>query len=269
MKCLPVALSLMAVLIASAAEPASKPETTKPTQQEEVLKNSSVIELQELGLGETVIVEKIQASKCDFDVSINGLKQLKASKVPDAVIKAMLTANAYVKKNGDSASEVAGDPNDPTSPHESGIWLSEEKANKAKMTKLEPSVYSQAKTGGGMFMGYGATMKSRATIRSAHAEIETTNRRPVFYFYFEKTQSGLSDTRNSATSPNEFLLSQFEVSEKNNHRSLVLGEMNAFTGGKSGADSKSVRSFSFEKRFFRERRGIFHRGQLKAAAVRG
>ena len=96
-------------------------------------------------------------------------------------------------------------------------------------------------------MQFGATLKTRALISSAHAETETTNRRPTFYFYFEKTESGLGDTRNSATSPNEFILAQFEVREKDNQRSLVMGQLNAYSGGQSGAESKSVRSISFDK----------------------
>ena len=44
-----------------------------------MLTNATIIELKELGLGENVVIEKIKASRCNFDVSINGLKQLKAA----------------------------------------------------------------------------------------------------------------------------------------------------------------------------------------------
>jgi hypothetical protein len=237
----------MPALFAPADEPSSKPTPAKPPQQDEVLNNAAVIELKGLGLGESLIVDKIKTSRCDFDVSINGLKQLKAAAVPDAVISAMLAAKPGGPANGAVAIEPPADPDDPKSPHEAGIWLCIDDSGKTKMKKLEPSVYSQAKTGAGLFMQFGATMKSRAVIRSAHAETETTNRRPAFYFYFEKAESGLGDTRNSATSPNEFILAQFEVKQKDNQRSLVMGQLNAYSGGQSGADSKSVRSISFDK----------------------
>lgn len=242
-----VALSLMAALFAPADEPSSKPTPAKPAQQEEVLNNAAVIELKGLGLGESLIVDKIKTSRCDFDVSINGLKQLKAAAVPDAVISAMLAAKPGGAANGAVAIEPPADPDDPKSPHEAGIWLCEQVPGKTKMTKLEPSVYSQAKTGVAIFASFGQSVKSRAVLGSAHAEIQVTNRQPVFYFYFEKTQSGLSDTSRSATSPNEYILAQFEVKEKDNQRSLVMGQMNAYSGGQSGADSKSVRSIGFEK----------------------
>jgi hypothetical protein len=115
------------------------------------------------------------------------------------------------------------------------------------MKKLEPSVYSQTKTGSAIFMQFGATMKSKAVIGGAHSETQTTNRQPSFYFYFEKTESGLGETRSSATSPNEYILAQFEVKENDNQRSLVMGQLNAYSGGQSGADGKSVRSISFDK----------------------
>src|ERR1700679_1638030 len=44
---------------------------------DEKLTNASILELQGLNLGDGVIIEKIKASKCDFDTSIAALKQLK------------------------------------------------------------------------------------------------------------------------------------------------------------------------------------------------
>lgn len=46
--------SLMAALFASADEPASKPIPAKPTQQQKVLNNATIIDLKGLGLGENV-----------------------------------------------------------------------------------------------------------------------------------------------------------------------------------------------------------------------
>jgi hypothetical protein len=203
----------------------------------------------QLKLGDSVIVEKIKTSQCDFDTSIAGLKQLKAAGVSDAVLAAMLAAKSG---NGNSPSVIAiaapsSDPNNPASPHDAGIWLYDESAGKPKMAQLEPSVYSQGRSGSMMFMGWGATVKQEAVIRSAHAEMFTTNRQPIFYFYFEHTEAGLSDSH-GATSPNEYILAQFEVKEgKDNQRRLVIGSMNAYSGGTSGAEAQSVRSFSFEK----------------------
>jgi len=242
------ALALAAAPLALAAEqaPIASPSTTTPSGQGEVLNNASIIELQKLGLGEGVILQKIKGSRCAFDVSVDGLKQLKAAAVPDSVIGAMLSANSASTGNA-APPEPPVDANNPQSPHEAGIWLYEEPSAKPKMTQLEPSVYSQTKTGSGMLSQFGVTQKRLAVIRSAHAEIETANRRPTFYFYFERTQAGLSDARNSATSPNEYVLAQFEVIEKDNQRRLLMGQMNAYSGSVTGPEDRAVRSFGFQK----------------------
>lgn len=223
---------------------ASPAQTAQSSQQEEVLKNGTIIVLKDLGLGESIIVEKIKSSRCDFDVSLNGLKQLKTAGVPDGVISAMLSAKSAAKGRGEAV-QVA-DPNDPNSPHEPGIWLLEEVDGKPKMTQLEPSVYTQSKSGVGFFIQFGETVKNRAVMRSAHSEIVTTNRQPTFYFYFERTQSGLSDSH-GATSPNEYVLAQFEVVEKDNQRRLVMSSLNAYSGGQHGTESRAIRSFTFQK----------------------
>ena len=55
------------------------------------LSNDDVIQMVSLGLADDVIIEKIRsATKTDFDTSIDGLKTLKAAKVSDTVLKAMI-----------------------------------------------------------------------------------------------------------------------------------------------------------------------------------
>lgn len=210
-----------------------------PSSREEALDNAGVISLKQLGLGDSVLIEKIKTSRCNFDVGLQGLKQLKTGGLSDAVIAAVLAAE-------NNSTSGPSDPNDPRSPHESGIWLYGEATGKPSMTQLEPSVYSQSRSGSMIFMGYGATAKQRAVLRGAHAQMVTTNRDPVFYFYFENTQSGLGGN-NGATTPNEYILAQFEVKTKEDQRRLVIGSLNAYSGGSSGTEEKSVRSFSFEK----------------------
>lgn len=72
---------------------ASVPETIFAAESAEELSNASVVELKQLGLGDNLIIEKINASKCNFDLTINGLKDLKTRNVPDSVISAMLAAS--------------------------------------------------------------------------------------------------------------------------------------------------------------------------------
>src|SRR5678815_3023093 len=88
---------------------------------EEVLNNASIIELQGLNLGDNVILEKIRTSKCDFDTSINGLKQLKAAKISDAVIQAMVASKSpAAPAMGSTMIAARGDLNNPLAPHPAG-----------------------------------------------------------------------------------------------------------------------------------------------------
>jgi hypothetical protein len=61
---------------------------------QEVLTNDSVISMVKAGLPESVIISKISSSPKKFDTSTDGLIKLKAAKVPDKVIEAMVTGGA-------------------------------------------------------------------------------------------------------------------------------------------------------------------------------
>jgi hypothetical protein len=247
-----IAIGCLTTSLASADDTNSTISAAQPAQTDEVLKNDTVIQLKKLGLGESVIVEKIKTSKCEFDVSMTGLTQLKAADVSDNVISAMISAHSAAKGNSGVAAPVAAaaaDPNDPKSPHDAGIYYYQEIDGKPKMTELEPTVYTQVKSGVGIFMAYGQTVNSKAVLHPAHAMLQCANRRPVFYFYFENTQSGLGETRNIATSPNEFVLAQFEVKDKDKDkfRTLIVGQINAYSGTQSGPKDQSVRPLQSEK----------------------
>jgi hypothetical protein len=214
---------------------------------DETLNNDLVIELVKLGLGESLVIDKINASKCNFDVSISGIKALKSANVPDSVISAMLSASKGAASSQAAASQTAdvADPDDPKTPRDAGIYYFQEADGKAKLTKLEPSVYTQQKTGKAIFERFGQSVKQRALINSANAMLRASDARPVFYFYFENTKSGLGETMNAATSPNEFVLAQFE--RRDNQRSLIVGLDNAYTGSEIGPEAKAIRPFDFEK----------------------
>lgn len=58
--------------------------------KKEVLTNATVIEMGKLGFSETVIIEKIRQSEHNFDTSLDGLKQLKAANISNAIIVVMI-----------------------------------------------------------------------------------------------------------------------------------------------------------------------------------
>lgn len=59
----------------------------------EVLTNQTIVQLVLAKLPRDVILAKIQSSKTDFDVTVSGLAQLEANKVPVEVMKAMMSSN--------------------------------------------------------------------------------------------------------------------------------------------------------------------------------
>lgn len=64
---------------------------TRPT---DVLNNEDVIRLTQAGLGRKLLTQKIQAGSTRFNVSTDGMIQLKVAKVPEAIIKIMMTPGA-------------------------------------------------------------------------------------------------------------------------------------------------------------------------------
>lgn len=230
---------------------------TKP----ETLTNAKIIELIRLGLSEDIIIEKIRQSECKCDTSTNGLAKLKAAKVSDEIIMAMLNGysdsttenpgssygNADVQSNtatiSSAESKALGKIAEP------GIYLFEND----EMKQIEPSIFSGSKMNPLMStLTYGVKKtKYKAKVRGKSANLQTSDSSPIFYFVFnpEYKRSGATMAGlfwgMPATSPAEFLLVEMQV--KDNSRRAVLGEFGVWTGVSMGARDKDVREYSFEK----------------------
>jgi len=213
------------------------------------LTNADVQKMVEAKLADPIIIAKIHASTCNFDTSTDALLKLKAAGISDAVIEAMVEATG-ANRSDPTAKPAEPDPNDPKSPHDAGIyWRPKEKRDK-QMVALEPSVYSQGKSGG-MFtsaMTYGiAKAKWKAVVRGDRSNLRTSESTPEFWFYFEEKSHGLSQSAGyftAASSPNEFILAKMEQKDKD--RELIVSEFGAFRAS-AGTRSKDVMDFDFEK----------------------
>lgn len=64
--------------------------TSATIQAQEVLTNQSVIAMSQAKVSRNLIVEKINISRCQFDMTTSGLLSLKSVDVPESVIEAML-----------------------------------------------------------------------------------------------------------------------------------------------------------------------------------
>jgi hypothetical protein len=217
------------------------------------LTNHDINEMVSLGLSDDVVIDKIHAAEAtDFDTSIEGLKSLKAAKVSDTIIRAMINPHTTTAGNPGSAADqkepAKVDPNDPNSLHDPGIYMYAKTRDGTKMLMLEPTVYSQGKSGG-VFksaMTYGiAKMKWKAVVEGPHANLKSSDSGMVFYFYFEDASAGLGHASfGGTTTPNEFTLLKFD--EKNDSRETVVMSANAF-GASTGTDEKANVHFSFTK----------------------
>ena len=216
----------------------------------EVLTNDHVVTMVKAGLPPGIVINKIRASKTNFNTSTDELIRLKNSRVPDDIINAMVEASnsASVATSRTGAGDVTKtDPNDPLATHEAGIYLYEESRGEKVMTQLEPSISKQTKSGGFFTSAvtYGiAKIKFKAALAGAHASLQIATPHPVFYFYFEVKSAGLSASSYYATNPNEFVLVQFNA--KSNGREVTVSQANVF-GSQSGAMDKSSRGFNYEK----------------------
>ncbi len=216
------------------------------------LTNQDVLDMVSLGLGEDVILEKIRtAPQTDFDTSIAGLTALKQAKVSDGVIRAMINPHPAAVSSTPSTGPTTPkntNPDDPASAHDPGIYMYAAAKDGTHLVILEPTVYSQGKSGG-VFksaMTYGiAKMKWKAVVRGAHANVRSSDGKMAFYFYFEESNAGLSHASfGGTTTPNEFTLLKFD--EKKDSRETIVMQANAF-GASSGTDEKANTGFDFTK----------------------
>ena len=78
---------LITVLIATAGSFAAT------AQSNETVTNKTVIQLCKAGIGKSIIIAKIENSTCNFDLSTNGLVELKKGAVPDDIVTEMIAKN--------------------------------------------------------------------------------------------------------------------------------------------------------------------------------
>ena len=232
----------------STAAPVSPAPIAPASAFPERLDNATVIALVKAGLGPEAVIAKINASRGSFDTSTNSLIRLKQAGVPDSVIAAMLQrSQSPVVVNA-----VADNTNpNPLVAHAPGIYLLDRRAA-GRMFRIDPTVSNQVKTSGllGYAFSYGlASMKMKTVIPNPAARAQTTDRRPVFYFYFDQSSplAAMSQFGSSfglaASSPNEFSLVRFD--QKRNHREATVGSFN-IGGMKSGVSDKARVPFSYE-----------------------
>jgi hypothetical protein len=220
-----------------------------PAFASETLTNDNVVTLVGSGIGDEAVIAKIKASAVKFDLSTDQLIALKGKGVSGPVLAAMLSASTPVVKSA----ALSMDSPDPMVPHPAGVYLLSQEPSAARMTRIDATVTSQAKTGG--IFGYAltggiASMSIKAAIQNDSARTKATSKRPVFYFFFDEsnpeTRQNMSWSSGSAaviTSPNEFTL--VKLNPKKGRREARVGSMN-IAGAKTGVMDSDRINFDIE-----------------------
>lgn len=220
--------------------------------QDEVMTNDEVISLVKAGLSKQIIINKIRTSKSNFDLSTDSLIKLKQSGVDDDIVNAMLEVKSgktmtTTNTTTTGATTSNGDPNDPMSAHDFGIYLFEDRDGNRKMTQLLPNVSAQNRTGGGFTaavtpFGLGKT-KTKANLPGTTATLQVQMTRPVFYFYLDTKSGGLNTSSGIPSNPNEFALVKFNI--RSDNREVTIAKQNAY-GGKGGLSDEYVMPVTVE-----------------------
>lgn len=215
---------------------------------QETMTNDEVISLTKAGLSSSIIIGKIKTSTTNFDLSTDSLIKLKQAGVGDDIVGAMLEAKSgksintpSVNSSGAAATAAAGDPNDPMSKHGYGIYLYEEKDGVRKMTRLDPNVSAQNRTGG-MFtaaitpFGLGK-VKTKTNLPGRNAKVQLQTTTPVFYFYLDISSGGMNTASGVPSTPNEFTLVRFN--QRSDNREVTISKSNSW-GAKGGLSDEYV-----------------------------
>jgi hypothetical protein len=196
--------------------------------------NKDVIDMVALGLSDDVIIAKIRGAAAggtlQFDTSVDGLKELKAAKVSDEVLKVMINPAPTAAPVLVAATPITNDPNLP--PPEVGVYWK----NGNAFTRIEGQAISQAKVGGkaGSMFTYGLRNEHwDAYLDGPESKNVIQDRLPVFYIYVP-----------DGASSSDFVLISLE--KKGNRREFQIGSFGGITGGKSGVKRDKEVAFTAE-----------------------
>jgi hypothetical protein len=132
-----------------------------------------------------------------------------------------------------------GDSNDPTGPHDPGIYL----YSGSTMTVLEPAAYQGHKM---KVIPY-VPVSLKAIIQGPQASVRTNETTPTFYFYFEAKGANLGRGQfaGGATSPNQYALVKLEA--KKADRETVIVKASIWPVGNSSAGTHNMVPFKLER----------------------
>lgn len=250
------------------ATPGRPATPAAPAVEARALTNADIVSMVQAGLGETVVLATIRtATARAFDVTPTGLIDLKKNGVSDAIVALMIDPAGTLAPTVQSApvaapilpgmpaidtrARIDSSSASPEIPREPGIYWDKGHDGAHNLIALEPTVFSQAKSGGFLTSALTYGIKKinwKAVSRGSAAGMKVTETSPTFYFYFESkgglSAGGFAGWLAGATSPNEFVLAR--MTSKARERELIVAEFGAL-GGNSGARSKDTIDIEIER----------------------
>ncbi len=213
----------------------------------------AVIKLQKAGVSDAIIAQMIRTTPCSFDISPDGVIALKDAGVHDDLIQEILSrmnspAHPRIPYLAPAAPSP-DNPDDPMAPHDAGVYLMTDtpdgKPKMAFIDRVGESAMKVSNLMGAAFSFGAAKMKLKAQIPGPHAEVRTTNDRPVFYMYFPDTSSFAAfGGFPMVSSPNQFSL--LLLDQQKDDRETVVASV-GITGGSIGADQKKTVAFTTDR----------------------
>ncbi len=233
---------------------------------QEVYTNKTILDLKSAGLSKDVMKNMIaSAPNCKFETDAQSIIKLKKAGIDDEVINAMIT-----KMNPPAATTATATPAsavnttvpatgtvslDILKKEGSGIYY----ADKAGISEIEPTVYSGKKTSSraldNLTYGFGKST-TRMTLNGNTANVSVNEKKPVFYFVFNKSDGNLNDQGSGwlreVSGPNEFQLVKIIVIKdkktgKQTGREIETRAGNYYSGTEEGVSSKFKVDFKRKK----------------------
>ncbi|HAD14635.1 MAG TPA: hypothetical protein DCF33_19590 [Saprospirales bacterium] len=201
---------------------------------QEILTNSTIIDLVKVGLDDEIITAKIKSSYNQFSTDTDSLLKLKASGVSNLVISSMLAAAS-------NPNLVYSDPNDILAPHSGGIYYLEGE----KLKKLEYTAYTGGKSSGRLLqnMTYGLTQtKNKLVLGGANSRQHFSGLSELYFYAETSDQSSFSGY--DIASPNSFVL--VKLDKTSNTRELEIGSANIIASN-VGINGDQTVQFDFDE----------------------
>ncbi len=214
--------------------------------QAETMTNDGVLSLVKQGLGDELLVAKINSEPCNYDTSISSVIALKNAGVSERILAAMVSRCASINASRGIAGDDAS--TDPLVRHSPGIYLVQDWQKPSGLTHLVAAKSSGMKTSGNGSIIFPLVAKMLLPGETSARTVLSTS--PTFYFYFDKNDAAVSDFgqqhSEAVNSPDAFSL--VRLKPKKGNRELEMGRMSAFgssiVGFRKGLSLKSAVPFT-------------------------